>query len=184
MCDADHRRDVTVMMSSRKEKIVTAGCAIVILIVAAILISVGSFIPKWASVKNKTADGNVSYSLWTREECFGIICVTEHVKVQWTNEDCWPDSITKKQVCRKTSGYKIRSDTTCRVANYCNSTWIGDGGERVCGAVLSYKCCAVLYCVVLYCVVLYCAVYCAVYCVVLCCVVLCCAVLCCAEKKN
>ena len=155
------------MMSSRKEKIVTAGCAIVILIVAVILISVGSFIPKWASVKNKTADGNVSYSLWTREECFGIICVTDHVKVQWTNEDCWPDSITKKQVCRKTSGYKIRADTTCRVANYCNSTWIGDGGERVCGVVLSYKYCAVLCCAVLFCSVL-------------CCTVPCCAVLCCA----
>ena len=117
------------MMSSRREKIATAACAVVILVVAAILIAAGSFVPKWASMKNKTADGNVSYSLWTREECFGVICTTERVKVQWTNEECWHDAGTGREKCKKTSGYKIRADTTCRVANYCNSTWMGEGGE-------------------------------------------------------
>ncbi|XP_076453976.1 uncharacterized protein LOC143289052 isoform X1 [Babylonia areolata] len=114
------------MMSSRKEKMTTAAFVLIVLIMALILITVGSFLPKWASVRNSTAEGNVSYSLWTREECFGIICTTDHVKVQWTNEDCWHDKHTGREVCKKTQGYKMRSDTTCRVANFCNSTWIGE----------------------------------------------------------
>ncbi|XP_076453978.1 uncharacterized protein LOC143289052 isoform X2 [Babylonia areolata] len=117
------------MMSSRKEKMTTAAFVLIVLIMALILITVGSFLPKWASVRNSTAEGNVSYSLWTREECFGIICTTDHVKVQWTNEDCWHDKHTGREVCKKTQGYKMRSDTTCRVANFCNSTWIGEEGK-------------------------------------------------------
>ncbi|KAL8588435.1 hypothetical protein ACOMHN_024537 [Nucella lapillus] len=119
------------MMSTRKEKIATAACAALILIIAVLLVAVGSFLPKWASVKNSTAEGNVSYSLWTREECFGIICSTDHVKVQWTKEECWQDKQLGREVCKKTQGYKMRSDTTCRVANFCNYTWIGEGGELV-----------------------------------------------------
>ncbi|KAK7090189.1 uncharacterized protein [Littorina saxatilis] len=116
------------MMSSRKEKIISAGCALIILVVAMVLILAGSFIPLWATVKNTTVDGNrnVSYSLWTRQECFGIICTTNHVKVQWSHQECWPNA-EGKEVCETKRGYKIRVDTTCRVANYCNHTWIGDG---------------------------------------------------------
>ena len=69
------------MMSSKREKVISAGCALVILCAAAGLMIGGSFVPMWATAKNMTADGNVSFSLWTRQECFGIICITNHVKV-------------------------------------------------------------------------------------------------------
>lgn len=115
------------MMSSRKEKIFTAGCAVVVLVAAAVLIGVGSFLPKWAAVKNTTAEGNVSFSLWAREECFGIVCTSDHTVVKWTHEDCWEDKVTRQQQCKESTGYRMRVDTHCRVANFCNSTWVGNG---------------------------------------------------------
>ncbi|KAK7474581.1 hypothetical protein BaRGS_00034165, partial [Batillaria attramentaria] len=113
-------------MASRREKLVSSGCAVFFLIIAFVLITAGSFIPKWTSVRNTTAEGNVSYSLWMREECFGIICHTDHIKVRSTIENCWIPPGSHQQKCETKVEYKIRSDTQCYVANYCNMTWIGD----------------------------------------------------------
>lgn len=113
-------------MATRREKIVGSGCALFFLIAALVLIITGSFIPKWASVRNTTAQGNVSYSLWMREECFGVICHTDHIRVKSTTEDCWVPPGESRQQCKTETKYKIRSDTRCYVANFCNMTWIGD----------------------------------------------------------
>ena len=108
----------------------TSGFAILFLTSALMLIGVGSFLPYWARVLNSTTEGNVSYSLWKRRECFGLICSTEHTPIQWRNEECWFNRKIGRQECKETTGTRIRSDTTCRVANYCNSSWITVSGER------------------------------------------------------
>lgn len=119
------------MMSTRKEKLITAGCAIVFLVVAVVLIIAGSLLPRWAAVRNTTAEGNVSFSLWTKEECFGIICHTQKMNVKWTTEECWNDPSDGQRKCQEFSGYKIRSDTKCYEANFCNITWTSQGGKCV-----------------------------------------------------
>ncbi|XP_076435987.1 uncharacterized protein LOC143275624 [Babylonia areolata] len=111
-------------MSSKTEKLAVAATALILIVAAVVVMSVGSFLPHWCAVRNSSAHGNVSFSLWTRRQCFGLICHTEHVTVQWTNEDCWRDRDTGQERCETTTGTKLRSKTKCRVANFCNTTWV------------------------------------------------------------
>lgn len=123
-------------MASRREKIVSAGCAIFFLSAAFVLLIAGSFIPKWTSVKNTTAEGNVSYSLWMREECFGIVCHTDHYVVRSTTERCWTPKDSQKEICKNSIKYEVRADTKCYVANYCNMTWISETEFEAVGSLL------------------------------------------------
>ncbi|KAL8597930.1 hypothetical protein ACOMHN_063826 [Nucella lapillus] len=109
-------------MSSKREKLAVAILALVFVVAATLILSVGSFLPHWAVVKNATVFGNVSFSLWTRQECFGELCRTEYVTKEWILEECIKGSVPRR--CRLRNGTDVEAVRTCRPVAFCNSTWV------------------------------------------------------------
>ena len=65
------------MTKMDKDKIIISVVAAIIAAAAWSLILAGSFVPRWARPLNVSrVDANVTYSLWGREDCYGIICTT------------------------------------------------------------------------------------------------------------
>ncbi|KAK3800273.1 hypothetical protein RRG08_065518 [Elysia crispata] len=60
------------------DKLVLSVVATLLAAIAFGLIVSGSFVPRWARPLNMSmSEGNITYSLWGQEECFGIICSVE-----------------------------------------------------------------------------------------------------------
>jgi len=111
--------------SKNTEKIVMAVVAIVLCVVAWSLTLAGSFVPRWAKQLNTTqSDVNTTFSLWGREDCYGVICSTtkrmyyKKISQYYINEmgqKIWENYTREESV-------PIRK---CVEANFCNITWLG-----------------------------------------------------------
>ncbi|ESO86169.1 hypothetical protein LOTGIDRAFT_167401 [Lottia gigantea] len=111
-------------MSSKSEKMVFGMVAMFILFMSIGLEITGSFLPFWMNPVNQTfsnTGGNVSFSLWTKQECWDIICETKIIHVQWTQEECYNKD--GKDECQIFHGTKSKPVTKCYQAFYCNITW-------------------------------------------------------------
>ena len=111
----------------RTEKLVLSIITAVVLTIAVGLEIAGSFVPVWTSPLNGT-DGNISYSLWTRQECWDVVCRTSYLRVKWTTHECVEEP-NGDETCTTTTGYKLKPDTKCFVADYCNTTWNHNEGK-------------------------------------------------------
>ncbi|GFO28177.1 hypothetical protein PoB_005468200 [Plakobranchus ocellatus] len=117
------------------DKLVLSVVATVVAVTAFALIIAGSFVPRWARPLNSSrTDANTTYSLWGQEDCYGIICTTEHREESYEIKRSWKEGNERKVEVKKF--VKMVPITTCVVANYCNMSWFGDIGE----SFLSQKC--------------------------------------------
>ncbi|KAH9494713.1 hypothetical protein Btru_017689 [Bulinus truncatus] len=108
------------------DKLVLSILATVIAVIAWGLVIAGSFVPKWARPLNTTnLESNRSYSLWGREDCYGIICSTKYREENVEEKRSWKDEDGKihEKITKKIEVIPI---VTCVVANYCNMTWFED----------------------------------------------------------
>ncbi|BFZ00965.1 hypothetical protein BsWGS_04004 [Bradybaena similaris] len=104
------------------DKLVLSIVATLVAVTALSLIVAGSFVPRWARPLNVSrTDANTTYSLWGREDCYGLICTTkyreEHTEVKTT----WIEDGQKH--VKITQSVDTVPITTCVEANYCNITW-------------------------------------------------------------
>ncbi|CAL1527307.1 unnamed protein product [Lymnaea stagnalis] len=107
------------------DKLVLSIVATIIAVTAWGLVIAGSFVPRWTRSLNVTSgDVNTSYSLWGREDCYGIICTTKH-RLEMVEEKRWWFENGQKQV-KVTEKEELVPVVTCVVANYCNMTWFED----------------------------------------------------------
>ncbi|KAK6194647.1 hypothetical protein SNE40_000245 [Patella caerulea] len=111
-------------MATKTEKLIYSIVTAVILFLAIGLDLGGAFVPFWTRPINETdpdTKGNVSFSLWTKRECWDVICRTKLLLVKWTTEEC--TQVDGRDSCVTTTGYKQKPKTECFDVFYCNITW-------------------------------------------------------------
>ncbi|KAI8743731.1 uncharacterized protein LOC106060226 [Biomphalaria glabrata] len=107
------------------DKLVLSIAATIVVVVAWGLVIAGSFVPKWARPLNSTNTTNRTYSLWGREDCYGIICTTKYRLENVETKRSYYDEFGKKHESIETRT-EMNPVVTCVVANYCNITWFED----------------------------------------------------------
>ncbi|BFZ06105.1 hypothetical protein BsWGS_09144 [Bradybaena similaris] len=105
------------------DKLALSVVSTLVALTAWTLVIAGSFIPRWARPLNSSrTDANTTYSLWGREDCYGVICSTKYRDEHKEVKTWWFDEHGQKHVKVTQSVEKVPI-TTCVVANYCNITW-------------------------------------------------------------